>query len=276
MDVGRALTYLFRDPRWVRTLGIVALLGLPPTVLNLLRATLLEDRLPGGSLTSVWFGGFVGLAAVPVSGYGLRLVRGAAAGADLPLPAWSDPAGLLRDGLKRWGVTTLWGMPGSLFTLARDPGDRGGLIVLDLVLGLVVLISLVAQPAAEARLATTGSFATGLDVGAALGSVRRNLRGYVLLVLATLVLGSVAAGLGTALVWLVRSALGGQPGVRDAFGAAIALGPATWGAYGLFFGDHLVGQAYRGWRRVGRRKAQRRPRQEPAVTVRRPTRRRRS
>jgi hypothetical protein len=276
VDVRRALTYLFQDPRWVRMLGTAALLGLLPAAVNLPRTTVLADRFPTDDpVRSTLVGWVAGLAMVPVSGYGLRLVRGAAAGADLPLPGWNDAGGLVRDGAKLWVVITIWGLPWTVREfLPRDSGG-GALGALFLLLGLAQLALLVVQPAAEARLATTGSLAAGLDIGAAFGAVGRNPRGYLVLVVVTAALTVAGIGLSVGLVWLAWSAAGGTPGLLEVLGVGVALGPATVLPYGVFVLAHLTGQAYRGWQRASRRPAGRRGAASAVRTPRRPTRRRR-
>ncbi len=178
MDVGRAFTYLFRDRRWSRMLGFAALLGLAPAALNPLRATVLADRLSADDpIPSALYGVIVGLAGVPVSGYALRIVRGVAAGSDVPLPGWSEFHGLVRDGLKAWGVVTVWTLPGTLGEIAEGIGpgeaDGDGRLALRCLVTLMGLVLLVVEPAAEARLATTGSFAAATAGAAVLAPTGR-------------------------------------------------------------------------------------------------------
>ena len=271
MDVGRAFTYLFRDRRWVRTLGIVALLGLPPAALNLLRATLFANRVSTDDpIPSALFGVVVGLAGVPVSGYVLRIVRGVAAGADLPLPGWSDVGGLVGDGLKAWGVLTIWTLPRTLLELLGGLGsgeaDGDGRLPLRALVALMGLILIVVEPAAQARLATTGSFAAGLDVGAVFGTVRRNLGGYLVLLLVALIGGVAALGLVVGLVWAAWGTAAGQPDVRDVTRVGAALGPVSVGPCFALVLAHLSGQAYRRaahgtvWEGLGPRRPRRRGR----------------
>ncbi len=247
MDVGRAFTYLFRDPRWARKLGIATLLAAATAALRLLDAWGLDDRfLVSGPLAPTVSGAISGLASVPLSGFALRIMQRVTAGTDLPLPEWSDLGGITRDGLKLWAVVTLWGLPATLARLAGDalsPGPGDGPPSLRGIVLLVTLVVLVVQPAAEARLATTGSVAAGLDVGTAFRVVGRNLGGYLLLLVVVGLGAAVWFGLSMSLVWLAWRTVGGQPGVRDILNVGIAV--AILFPYFQFVLYHLYGQAYR-------------------------------
>ena len=245
MAVGRALTLLFRDPRWGRKLGIGVLLAVPAAALWLLNQLVLRDHVVvGGRVASPVLGAVVNLVSLPLFGFELRLVRRVVAGSDLPLPDWSDFGGILRDGFTLWAVVTVWGLPATLAGLvgeALSPGMGGeGPLVLRCLVLLVTLAVFVTQPAAEARLATTGSVAAGLDAGAVFRVVERNLGGYLLLLLLLGVGATVGFGLSIGLVLLAWGAAGGRPG-RDAMDVGIAL--LIFFPYVRFVLAHLYGQA---------------------------------
>lgn len=254
MDLRRALTYLFADPRWPAKLGVAMLLNLLPTALS--GYWQLRVAWDGGTLSADPVGAFVwnGLttfAMIPLYGYLLRIVRNLVAGTDLPLPEWSDAGRLLRDGLSLWGIVVLWGLPSTLLGAIVDPfivGADLGRVMVGLVFMLFVLVVvfavLVVQPAAEARLAVTGSFRAGVDVRAALATVRRNRGGYVRLFLVTLAGGLGVAGIGFGLVWLAKSALGGATEFQNVLGVSSVVVAATVGPYLQFVLYHLYGQVY--------------------------------
>ena len=222
VNIGRAFSYVFRDPQWARKLGIAVVLGLPAAALWLLNEAVLRDRALGSTpLAAIALDATLRLAWVPLFGFDLRIMRRVAAGTDLPLPTWSDLGGIARDGLKLWVVITLWMLPEEFARLLGDAlapeiGDDAPLALRGLaqLIGLVVLIVL---PAAEVRLAATGSVGAGLDVGAALRTVGRNLGGYLLLLLLDFgILTLVVFGLG---IGLARSGLAGVERERRAAGA---------------------------------------------------------
>ena len=249
MELGRALTFVFRDPRWVRKLGIAVLLGLPSAALGLLFSERFGDVLLAGGVLPTLLGLLPSLLSVPLLGYALRVARNAAAGTDLPLPEWDDPGGLLRDGLKAWGVVTLWTFPVLLAGLVGDfpPGMAEGRgVTTPLVLAvLATLLLSVVEPAAETRLAVSGSFVAGLDVAAAFRTVGRNLGGYVLIVLVFVAGAAVAGGVGAGVLLLAWITAGGQPDTLDAIGLGGAIVTTLFGPYGRLVLYHLYGQAYR-------------------------------
>ena len=127
-------------------------------------------------------------------------------------------------------------------------GDELGqavvVVVIILLLFVVVFAVLVVQPAAEARLAVTGSFRAGVDVRAALATVHRNRGGYIRLFLLTFAGGLLVAGIGFGLVWLVTSAVGGATEFQDVLGVTGVVVGATVGPYLQFVLYHLYGQVY--------------------------------
>ncbi len=200
MDAGRAFTFAFQDPRWVGKLLIGAVMLLIPI-----------------------FGWFVLL------GYVLRIIRQVVAGSDLPLPEWEDWGGLFVDGLKLFGVGFVWSLPVSLlsaclqFGLASaDDSGTASLLANCITLPLSLAVALV-TPAAYGRLAMTGSFAAGLEVGAVLALVRDNIGDYLIVLLMTIV-GSLIAAAGI---------------------VACCVGVLATTAYAALLTAHLTGQAYR-------------------------------
>ena len=257
MDIRRALTFPFRDPRWARKLVLAMALAAPSTVLAAIWLDRVEAAVqpsPAGLAARGW-GLLISLLGIPVFGYVLRITRNVVAGQDVPLPDWSDARGILSDGLLLWAVITVWSIPsllvdGGAVVLAAPAAGMGRgaalalLIAIRLLEMLVTVVVLFVQPAAEARLAATGSLAAGLDVRAAFSFVRRSVGIYLKLMLVSIGGVIVGVGLSLALVALGWRAIGGSPGSQEiirvgVFVAALALRP-----YGLFALYHLMGQAY--------------------------------
>lgn len=165
MDIGRAFGFPFQDPRWVSKILIAALMVVIPI-----------------------FGWLV------LYGYGMRVTRQVAGGSDLPLPEWDDFGGLFLDGLKLFGVTFIWSLPATLLGAITGRGGEASLAggCLSSLVSLAVGFFL---PAAIARVATTGSFSAGLDIGTVVALVRRNVGDY-LLVFVVIIAASIVGVLG--------------------------------------------------------------------------------
>ena len=252
MDFGRAITFVFRDPAWPRKLLTGALLCVLPAAVSLLTAFLLADGpLGANALLSTLVGVVSGAASAPIYGFVLRIARSVAAGVDLPLPEWGDLGGIVRDGLKVWGVITVWGLPFTLLGLIGfdvDPEAGGGAAGASLALvclgGLLGIALFVVVPAATARLATTGSFAAGLDVGAAFGTVRRNLGDYLLIFGITALGALLGLAVINGVVWLVWGGLGGDPTFARLTAVGGAVANILFLPYAFCVQYHLYGQAY--------------------------------
>jgi hypothetical protein len=254
MDIRRALIYLFQDPHGVGTLGLAMVLNILPVTLgnlsSLSRLGLFVLPPPLAALVNspFWYIA-TGLLAVPLSGYMLRVTRQVVAGQELPLPAWSDVSGILRDGLLVWGLVSLWDLPLQILQdlsglSSRSTGDRGPSALAQLLLVLVLIVIGVIMPAAEARLATTGSFMAGMDIGAAVRTVRSNIGGYVLLMLVTAGGGLIVIGLAMGLVVLITILTSHPLGLSQTVTLGILLLGLTLGAYTGFVLAHLSGQVY--------------------------------
>jgi hypothetical protein len=246
----------------VSKLGVAMVLNILPVTLgnlsSLSRLGLFVLPPPLATLASspYWFLA-TSLLAVPLSGYLLRVTRQVVAGQDEPLPAWSDVRGILRDGLLFWGLVSLWSLPAQILRdlsdfSSRSTGDRGSpmLAQAQLLVVLVVLVIQVIMPAAEARLATTGSFVAGIDVGAVVRTVRANFGGYVLLWLVTVGGGLIVIGLAMGLVALITILTGHPLDLQRTVTLGTVLFALTLGAYAGFVLAHLSGQVYAQARRL--------------------------
>src|SRR3712207_520677 len=123
MNVGRAFTFVFGDPRWPMKVLIGAALVLVPIV--------------------GW---------LAVAGYGMRITRQVAHRRDLPLPDWDDWGDLLGDGLRWLGVALAWLVILLLvlcpffFLIASlgSTGNAGWLLLLTLAVSFAVSLPLLA------------------------------------------------------------------------------------------------------------------------------------
>ena len=160
-----------------------------------------------------------------LAGYALRITRQVAGGSDLPLPEWQDWGELFLDGLKALGIAFIWTLPTTIISVCLRFGtdDSAGVILLTNCLTLPISLALgFVLPAALARLATTGSFNAGLEVGRVIETVRRDPADYLIVLLFGFVAGFLAAaGL-----------------------IALCVGVLVTIPYAQFMLAHLYGQAY--------------------------------
>jgi Protein of unknown function (DUF4013) len=170
-NFGRAFTYVFEDPDWVKKIIIGGLF----------------------QLASMF------LIGIPfVLGYFARTMRNVMNGVQRPLPEWDDFGGFFGEGLKLFVVGFLYFLPlailyfGSFVGAAilgsqhSDAGQilgcgMGGLMCVVFVLVFVVAILL---PAATTLVVADGSIASGFAFGRILGYVRANAANYLLAFLA--------------------------------------------------------------------------------------------
>jgi Protein of unknown function (DUF4013) len=168
VDVGRAFSFVFQDPRWVSKVAIGALMMLIPI-----------------------FGWLV------LFGYTMRVTRlVATTGTDLPLPEWDDFGGLFMEGLRAFGVAFIWSLPLSVITgclsLGIDNDDVGAQFAVNCLNFLLSIPLGLVLPAALARTAVEGTFNAGLEVGRVLGIVRDRFADYVVVLLIGYAAGIIA------------------------------------------------------------------------------------
>lgn len=217
MDVGRALSYVLRDPRWVvRVVAAAALLLVP-------------------------FFGWVLLF-----GYGMRIVRQVAAGVDLPLPGWNDWGGLFGDGLRAFGVSVVWSLlPSAVFVIPRVAAGSDAAVPQAIGFALN-LVAFVVTPAALGRVAVRRSFVAGIEGGPIFRMLARNAGDFVVVALLLLVLGVAAvvvvAVLGAAA--FIGAAVSESRAVAVIGFVVAAVAGLLLVPYLQFVGYHLYGQAY--------------------------------
>ncbi len=190
MDYGKAFTFMFDDPDWVRKLGIGVVVGLVATLLS----PILIGLVP----------------AIMVLGYSLDVLRNVNNGREHPLPEWEDWGGFLGRGFKLVVAFFVWSLPLILImipimigaALADSQNGSGGAGVafgtlfivcsscLMLLWGLfLVLIS----PAIYIRLAVTGRLGAAFEIGKLWALTRDNLGNIIIAILLTLVAGIIAS-----------------------------------------------------------------------------------
>ncbi len=193
MDFGKAFTFMFEDPDWLRKLGIGTLVGL----VGLLFLPVLIGFIP-----------FIILA-----GYTLDTLRNVMDGRSHPLPDWDDWGGFLKRGFRLCAALFVWALPLILVTLPLTVGggltdqNQGGTQVLGAILVtcsscLMILWGLVVTlftPAIYVRVARTERFAAAFELGKLWAFTRDNIGSIIIAVLLTWVasfLATIIAGLG--------------------------------------------------------------------------------
>jgi len=217
MNVGRAFSFVFRDPRWFAKFAAAAGLLLVPI-----------------------------LGWMLVFGYWLRLARNVVAGTDVPLPAWDGWGGLLADGFKASVVAFAWSLLPTVLFLVPNLADAGESSLFVLASVLLNVVVAVVTPAALARVAVRRSLLAGIEGGPVVRLVGRNLGDY-LLIFGLFVALAVAAGVALVLAALVALLLGAatDSGVGGAiFVLAVGAAALLVLPYVQSVLYHLYGQAY--------------------------------
>ena len=181
MDIGRAITYVFQDPAWLRKTLIGAVLLIIPIV-----------------------------GALFVAGYVLRTIRRVIEGTDSPLPEWDDFGGDLVRGLKVIVAILVWALPAIVIwffalipTAIADNNSTNG----NAFTALAALVSLAAnclvilfgilvtfvQPLVLSRLALRESLADAFDFSAIIAEARANATKLLIVLVMQYVIGLVAS-----------------------------------------------------------------------------------
>lgn len=210
MDVGRAFSYVFEDPNWVKKVAIGGAILLVSAPLSVILIGLL--------------GVFV------VYGYMVEVVRRVHSGSPTPLPEWDDVGGFLTRGLGAFAGVIIWALPfGALFACAgivsstgNDTATLFGIFGYCLGFPLTVIFALIA-PLIIARYAVTGKFGSMFEFSEIFAEARRAI-GPLLI---------------TFVVYLIASFL-------SYFGLiACLIGIFFTGFYALLVYAHSIGQMYR-------------------------------
>ncbi|MFM8322437.1 MAG: DUF4013 domain-containing protein [Chloroflexota bacterium] len=239
MDFGKAFTYVFDDPDWLKKIGIAGAIALGSMLL---------------SIIIVGIAGFIVLA-----GWMLEIVRRVINRDPRPLPEWDDFGGYFSKGIKAFVVGLVYSLPLILVNVCiqiiplivaggGDPSSdaagamAGGIAALSICLGcfsfIYSLLMAAVLPAAMGQLAVTGEMGSAFRFGEIIAMVRGNLGAYVMVVLGTLVaqivasLGIIACGIGfaftTAYAMAVQGHLYGQAYLASNRPAAPAPVPGSW------------------------------------------------
>lgn len=186
MDIGKSLSYIFEDPRWLTKVAIGTVV--------LIVSSLLTPILIG------ILGYFIFM------GYSLDVVRNVRRGVQYPMPEWQDRwVEWMVLGIKLAALLFIWSLPAILITFPMIFGgvllDNQGTEWLGIMLlaGLtclmilwVVIVTLV-SPAIYIRLAETEDFSSGLQFGDILSFTRQHLSDVII---ATIVFWAVSMVVG--------------------------------------------------------------------------------
>ncbi|MGC8782454.1 MAG: DUF4013 domain-containing protein [Anaerolineae bacterium] len=188
MDYGKAFTFMFEDPDWIRKLGVGTVLG----AVALLLSPVLIGLVP----------------MIMILGYCLDVLRNVADGREYPLPEWEDWGGFLARGFKLLVAFFVWSLPIILISIpliigAALTGDQssgaqvafGSLFIicsscLMILWGLFVLLI---SPAIYIRLAVTDRLASAFEVSRVWELTRDNLGNVIIAILLVIVAGIIAA-----------------------------------------------------------------------------------
>ncbi len=187
MDFGKAFTYMFEDPDWLRKVGI----GTAVTLVGILFTPLLIGLIP----------------LIAVIGYTVDVVRNVMRGDERPLPEWEDWGGFLSRGLKVFGATLVWALPAVLLIiplaigsalLDQSQGAEGvgiAIVVCGSCLLLIwALFVTLLTPAIYARIAATDRFSSAFEFGKMWAFTRDNLGNVIIaILLVNIVAGLIAA-----------------------------------------------------------------------------------
>ncbi|MCO6453446.1 MAG: DUF4013 domain-containing protein [Caldilineales bacterium] len=223
MDVGRSISFVFQDKKWIEKILIG---GLVTLVIALFSWTLIVPIL-GGAL---------------LAGYALGVVRNVRKGEPDPLPEWTEWWDKIVDGIKLVVLLFIYSLPGLLITApgsvanALSQGEGfgaflGGCFAILGMLYNVVLIFFI--PAITIRYAETGAISAGLQVGEVIAYTRDNIGDAFIAVIAAWVISIIAVLVGIILCgigilftgfWamLVQAHLYGQVGRKGSVSTDLA------------------------------------------------------
>jgi len=195
MDFGKAFTFMFDDPDWVRKLGIGVVVGLVATLLS----PILIGLIP----------------AIMILGYLLDVLRNVNNGREHPLPEWEDWGGFLGRGFKLAVAFFVWLIPFFLLSIpifigaALTDGQNGSgagtafgvlfIICSSCLLLLWGLFVVLISPAIYIRLAVTDRFGAAFEISKLWALTRDNLGNVIIAILLTIVaaiIASIAGSLG--------------------------------------------------------------------------------
>jgi hypothetical protein len=214
MNFGRAFTFAFEDPDWIKKVGIAAVVILIPVV-----------------------------GSIVLMGWGLEITRRVINNDPQPLPDWSDFGSFLSKGFQAFVAVLVYILPILVIygcgisvtvgiTAAAGNSDNadmmGGILTASMfcmycfVFLFAILAGLVIPPALG-NLAATGTLGAAFRFSEVFGLLRAAIGPYVLSVLAVIVASMVLSPLGSAIC---------------------GIGVLATSAYLTVLSSHLYGQAY--------------------------------
>jgi hypothetical protein len=224
MDIGRAFTFVFDDPEWLKKVAIG--IGL---------------ILVGAIFTPV----LIGLVPlIMVGGYTVLLTRNVMDRVEHPLPEWEDWGELFMLGLKLFLIQLIWAIPLIVLgtassipgALAGDSDVQGILIAFSVLCGCLSFIVGIAyalvEPVITFRFARTGEFSSGFEFGKIFRLLRDNIGNVVIAI--------IISGVGSGLLVLLGILVGV---VALVIGLIVTLPAAA--LWGEFVTAHLYGQVGR-------------------------------
>lgn len=190
MDFGKAFTFMFEDPDWLKKLGIGTLLGL---AMLLLIPTVILWVLP----------------LLALFGYTIVVLRNVMNGVERPLPEWDNWGEFFSLGFKVVAASFVWALPifllmiplalGSAFIDQSSGAEGIGIAIVVCGSCLVLLWSLfmyVLTPAIYARIAATDRFSAAFEFGPLLAFTRDNLGNVIIALLLLIVAGIIGSVIG--------------------------------------------------------------------------------
>lgn len=170
LDFGKAFTYVFEDPDWIRKVLLGGLFYL------------------ASFLIVGWFF---------LLGYLAQLVRNVIAGAERPLPDWNDLGAYFSEGLKLFAVGLVYFIPviglfaafivPTIFATALANGDsRVPDAIMPLMFFMIIPLALAISailPVAVVRVIDTGRFGAAFEFGAIFEFITKNFTNYLLALL---------------------------------------------------------------------------------------------
>jgi hypothetical protein len=182
MDIGKAISFVFEDPEWLKKVAIGAGLA----ILGVLFTPVLIGLVP----------------LMIIGGYGIRLTRNVMDGDARPLPEWDNWGDLLALGFKIFAIQFIWALPLVILSVASslpaalaDGSDVQGLLAvcsamcacLSVIVGIAYAV---VEPVITFRFARTGQFASGFEFGRIFRLLGSNIANVIIAV----IISSVVAG----------------------------------------------------------------------------------
>jgi len=191
MDFGKAYTFMFDDPNWLRKLGIGTLVGL----LGIVLMPILIGVIP----------------LLMVVGYTLDALRNVVDGKEFPMPEWNEWGGFLIRGVKLTIALLVWSLPLFIIMIPlfigaaltgnhNNSGTAFGVLLITCSSCLMFLWGLffwLISPAIYIRLAVTGRLGAAFEVGKLWALTRDNLGNVILALILVFIAGLIAAVVGS-------------------------------------------------------------------------------